>query len=128
MTKWEDLTPGEKKIRSVQNAKRKAERAERDKFYKDKRDLRDVDDKIAKTFRPGDWMQMREGWGDGLAGKIVRFKEWDDDGYNDQRAPRNLKVIVEIEPHLNEFPVTQGCKLGGFRPANEMEVIAEAAR
>jgi len=128
MTKWEDLTPGEKKIRSVQNAKRKAERAERDKFYKDKRDLRDVDDEVANIFRPGDWMQMREGWGGGLAGKIVRFKAWSNDGYNDQRAPRNLKVIVEIEPHLNEFPVTQGCKLGGFRPANAMEVIAEAAR
>ena len=74
-------------------------------------------------------MRYRDGWGiTCLQGKLLRVLIWDDDGYNSKRAPRNKKVIVEVEPHLSDEPKQMHCKLWGFEPVAIMEVIAEASQ
>lgn len=127
--KWKDLTPEEKRARKRRQAAQKAERTRREKQKEARLRQRYADDDTCAKLKPGDWMRCREGWGLAcLQGKVVRFLDWDDDGYNKTRAPRNKRVIVEVEAHLYDEPERQRCKLWGFEPVCEMEVIAEAAR
>ena len=115
-------------------ARNRASRARR-KIYEEEKLERSREqgrrDERARHMKPGDWLRYPEGRGGivCLIGKIVRFKDWNDDGHNHKRAPRNKKITVEIEPHLYDEPEVLGiAKLGSFYPVSEMKVIAEAAR
>lgn len=127
--KWAALSPEEKQEIRARNQRRKHERTRREKQKEERLKQRYEDDDIGATLSPGDWMVMRKGWGlTCLQDKLVRFVDWDDDGHNKTRASRNKKIIVEVEPHLNEDPERVRTKLGGFRPVNAMQVIAKAAQ
>ncbi len=125
---WAALPSKEKaEIRAANKARRK--RYEEEKLEKSREQSRR--DERARLMKPGDWLQYPEGpYGIVcLLGKIVRFKDWNDDGHNHKRAPRNKKIVVEIEPHLYDEPeLCRVAKLGSFYPVSEMVVIAEAAR
>jgi hypothetical protein len=130
--KWKALPQEEKeKIRARHRERKK--RQDQAESYKRKRDQEKAEaDRWGRHAKPGDWLCYRrqDGWGLlELYGKIVRFKAWNDDGHNSKRAPRNKRIIVEIEPHLHDEPrIIRCCRLGEFAPVNEMMVIAEAAR
>ncbi len=126
--KWSERSPEERKEIIKKQQERKAERVARFQYYEAKRKLRDEDDSVAVNMRPGDYMMMREGWGQmHLAGKVCRFVEWDDDGHNIMRAGRNLKVIVEVSCPESGRVYTTPARLGGFRPVNSLRVLAEMA-
>lgn len=124
------MTPEEKNRIRAKHRERKAARAERKKFYEDNRKRRDGYDRLGNTAQLGDWIRYQENYGYAhLSGKICRIVSWnDDDGYNNKRAGRNKRIIIEIEPHLYDNPRTMHINFSGFTPVNEMEVIAEAAR
>lgn len=125
--KWKELTP---ERRAVIRARTGAGRKRYEEEKREKSRQKSLADERARHMKPGDWLQYPGPYGIVcLLGKIVRFRDWNDDGHNHQRAPRNKKIVVEIEPHLYDEPeVCRVAKLGSFYPVSEMVVIAEAAR
>lgn len=91
-------------------------------------------DDRCKDMQPGDWVRFRVYEDEQCcyvdhAGKLARIKCWDDDGgHNASRAPRNKKVIVEIEPHKDENSIELSTTLKEFMPISHMELIARAAQ
>jgi len=130
--KWQDLPPEEKKRRRAQHRESKKRRDQFEKEKKEHLDARYASDVSSKKIKPGDWVRFRtECCPVHLYGKIARVLSWNDDGHNRHRAPRNKKATFLIEPHKvesDEHCETYRGKLQEVVPANEMEVIAEAAR
>lgn len=129
-SKWETLSPEEKKEIRARQAKAKRLRDLRSLEKDEMRAARYASDERAQHMKPGDWLRYPDGlYGrTDLLGKIVRFKDWDDDGHNHKRAARNKHIIVEVEPHLHDEPKVTFAKLGDFYPLNPMQVIALAAK
>ena len=128
---WASKTPEEQaEIRKSREARRK-KRERNEAWERAKQERKNTADRLGRTAKPGDWIRYQDGGFGGLSrlfGRICRIKAWDDDGWNDDRAGRNKKIIVEIEPHLHDRPETIRTNFYGFSPITEMEVIAEAAR
>jgi len=107
------------------------ERTRREKQKEEKRRRRDLSDKIAATVAPGMWVRFRDHAPMSLIGRLGYIVDWDDDGYNHRRAPRNRRVKVSIEPHSHsedsEAEVAEDLRAGYMEPVNPLQVLAEAA-
>ena len=121
---WASRTP-EQKARIEKRRTLQQERHERDRMI---RARRDAADRLGETAKVGDWLHYQADGGFlSLRNKICRIKDWDDDGYNDQRAGRNKRIIVEIEPHTYDQPKTLQTNFYGFSAVSELEVLAWTA-
>ena len=124
---WAVLTPEEKK---VIRARQHANKSRREKHRLERVAAKEQRDVRSKTLGPGDWVKFRPAHCPvDYADKLALIVDWADDGFNSSRAPRNLKVMFSIEPHLNEDePILYQGKLQEVLPMTEMQVIAEASK
>lgn len=125
---WKDLSPEQQEEVRARRKESKLRRLRYEKGKEERRRERYAADDTCAKIKPGDWVRHRAGGRMDLYDKVCRILEWDDDGHNHKRAPRNKEVIVEIEPHLHDEPERVRCRLWGFEPVSAMEVLAETAR
>jgi hypothetical protein len=83
-------------------------------------------DERAQRLKIGDWVRFNSTLVD-FKHNLAVIVDWDDDGFNERRAPRNKLVVVHVDPHLHEEPVAFRGRLQDFVQISEMEVIAAAA-
>lgn len=100
----------------------------REKQREEKARQKAISDKLAKSVEPGSWVRFRGHSYVRTIGKIGRVLDWDDDGYNSKRAPRNVRVKVVLEPHAQRGgEIFENVRAGYLEVISPLEVIAEAS-